>query len=352
MHRSHPALSIHSSQSPYTHHASHRPSHHVSPAIAANPRPTDNSPQADAPALPSSASWANKDLLKSRRPSISGSRPSPGNSPHIGGAVVTPTNKSAAELRRENPTPAEEYARRNIAPENANKTTDAPSYPQPPPRTKPPPVTKERNFFGELLKAVSSPGFKFVFSPEGLSPEEMACVDNHACFIDKYGGIKRRLARERKQEQLKQEAAEARQANLVAPHASILEEEALKPGSSQLGGEPDDHLVGRNVREMRNAIQARMQQTNGVATPVGTGPSPASAVPASPDSQAYFANQGGQNGVFQSFLHNAIQARIQQGVNPTTPVSTAGRQFYGNQNQNQGGYSQANMNYGSGYGRW
>lgn len=351
VHRSHPPLSVHPSQSPYTHHASHRPSHHASPAVAHSSRLTENSPHPDSSALPSSASWANKDILKPRRPSISGGRPSPGNSPHIAGAAATPTNKSAADLRRENPTPAEEYARRSLAmSENANKPTESSTHAQAASKAKPPPAPKERDFFAEILKAVSSPGFRFVFSSDSLSSDEVASVDNHACFIDKYGGLKRRLARERKQELLKQEAAEARQASLVPPHASVVEEEALKPGSSQLGGEPDDYIVGRNLREMRNAMQARMQHTSGIATPVGTGPSPTSAIPASPDSQLYYANQG-QNGVLQSFLHNTMQTRKQQGgVNAATPVSAAGRQYYGN--QNQGGYSHANMGYGSGYGRW
>ena len=206
---------------------------------------TRNQAVSDGPALPSSASWANKDapINRTRRPSFTNSQAS--QSPKPQAAQVADGLKSRVD----------QASPRDSAPKSAK--------PQPDPETQ---------VLHNLLKAVSSTDFKFVFSTSSLSEEEMALVENHPSFIDPYGGVKRRAMREKVEQERANREREVLQSIAV-------EEEAREGGSLQLGGEPDDAHPPRSARGSREdvgAIQPPSQQGTSTSSAVGSPVSAAS----------------------------------------------------------------------------
>ncbi|PYH93064.1 hypothetical protein BO71DRAFT_420374 [Aspergillus ellipticus CBS 707.79] len=234
---------------------------------AAGSRPPDGS------ALPSSASWANKDavLSRTRRASLTGSQASQSPRPVI--ATVAPTAPPAPvappATAVDEPKRAEKQSINTPEPTHATPAPEArPSPPQSPPTAPAPapapvatqtpiqtPPKPETPLLDNLVKAVNSPDFKFVFSAAGLSAEEVALIENHPSFIDPYGGVKRRAMRE------KAELDRVKREQELLQSASV-EEESRESGSLQLGGEPDDVMPprGRTGRESHGAIQPPSQQ--------------------------------------------------------------------------------------------
>ncbi|PLB39598.1 CCR4-NOT core ubiquitin-protein ligase subunit MOT2 [Aspergillus candidus] len=218
----------------------------------------------DGPALPSSASWANKDsaINRTRRASLTGSQASQSPRP-ANAAVATPPpdepkrpekQSASAPDRRETPPPQE------AAPSAANSPRQS--------RTPTDPMT---SILENLIKAVNSPDFKFIFSPAGLSSEEAARIENHPSFIDPYGGVKRRAMRERAEHERARSDQEIVQ-------TAVAEEDSRESGSLQLGGEPDDLNPprGRISRESHGAIQPPSQQGTTTNSVVGSPVSAAS----------------------------------------------------------------------------
>lgn len=193
----------------------------------------------DGPALPQSASWANKDavLNRTRRASLAGSQAS--QSPR----TTQPTVAA----------PADESKRPEKQPQQVQRTPSPAHLPQSAPRSAAPDPAAQ--MLENLVSAVNSPAFKFNFSPAGLSAEELAFIEQHASLIDPFGGAKRRVARERAE----QDRARREQELLQTVAA---EDENRESGSLQLGGEPDDaHPPGpRSSRDSHGAIQPPSQQ--------------------------------------------------------------------------------------------
>lgn len=210
----------------------------------------------DGPALPSSASWANKDapINRARRGSLTGSQPS--NSPRPGPATVATPAEETRHLEKQQPT--------NQDRRNTSSPVDARPSPSAAPKAQPQ-LDSEALLLESLLKAVNSPDFKFVFSTAGLPAEDLALIENHASFIDPYGGVKRRAMREKAE----QERAKREQELLLSAAA---EEENRESGSLQLGGEPDDINPprGRVGRESHGAIQPPSQQGTASNSAVGS----------------------------------------------------------------------------------
>ncbi|EEP76432.1 conserved hypothetical protein [Uncinocarpus reesii 1704] len=220
----------------------------------------------DSPALPSSASWANKETLaqRTRRPSMAASRgtPSPKPSP-----VTLATKPEEPKITIERRPQQNSESSRQHTPTPAG----GPSSAQ---RDSVPPVTSLSTFqdksvvLDNLVKAINSSEFRFQFSPAGLSTDELAFIENHPSLIDPYGGVKRRAMREKaEQERTKQES----EAKMLA-QANQAEEETLEGGSSQLGGEPEEsHSAagGRSGREPQ-AIQPPSQQATASNSAVGS----------------------------------------------------------------------------------
>ncbi|PTU24048.1 hypothetical protein P175DRAFT_0469652 [Aspergillus ochraceoroseus IBT 24754] len=226
---------------------------------ATSSRPSDGS------ALPSSASWANKDtaISRTRRTSLTGSQAS--QSPRAALATVVSSSDEPKRADRQ-PPPQQERLQTPSLPEVHSSTPHTPPSMQPPPQ-----IELETPLLDGLVKAVNSPCFKFVFSAAGLPAEEVALIENHPSFIDPYGGVKRRAMRERAE----QERAKREQELLQSAAA---EEEGRESGSLQLGGEPDDAHPprGRSSRESHGAIQPPSQQGTTPSSAVGSPVSAAS----------------------------------------------------------------------------
>ncbi|OJK02667.1 hypothetical protein ASPACDRAFT_75793 [Aspergillus aculeatus ATCC 16872] len=213
----------------------------------------------DGPALPSSASWANKDavLSRARRASLTGSQAS--QSPRPATATVAPVLEEPKPVEKSPPSTQQEPVEQSPSPLERRSSTPRSLEPL---QTPPQPETP---LLDNLVKAVNSPDFKFIFSAAGLPAEEIALIENHPSFIDPYGGVKRRAMREKAE----QERARREQELLQSAAA---EEESRESGSLQLGGEPDDVVPprGRSGRESHGAIQPPSQQGTTENSTVGS----------------------------------------------------------------------------------
>lgn len=208
----------------------------------------------DGPALPSSASWANKDAsIKARRPSLTGSQASQSPRPaSVNVAMVAEESK-----RSEKPSPIAQPAQR-VSSQSDIRTPANQIRPREP---KPEPASP----FDSLIKELMSPEFRFVFSASELPADELKAIENYPSFIDPYGGVKRRAMREKaEQDRLKREQE-------ILQTASV-EEESREAGSLQLGGEPEEGSQprGRPTRESHGAIQPPSQQGTADNSTVGS----------------------------------------------------------------------------------
>ncbi|KAJ5959448.1 CCR4-NOT core complex subunit Not4 [Penicillium vulpinum] len=213
----------------------------------------------DGPALPSTASWANKEVAtaihRTRRTSLTGSQAS--NSPRPASVnVATPVEEPK---RTEKPSPISQEAQQPIAQVDPQSPA-----PQPRPRRgiQPPKLPSP---FDDLLKDMNSPDFKFSFSTAELSAEEVKLIQDYPSFIDPYGGVKRRAMREKvEQERLNREH------ELLQSVAA--EEDSREAGSLQLGGEPEEANPprSRQTRESHGAIQPPSQQDTADNSTVGS----------------------------------------------------------------------------------
>ncbi|KAM5443807.1 transcriptional repressor general negative regulator of transcription subunit 4 [Microsporum ferrugineum] len=212
---------------------------------------------ADSSALPSSASWANRDSLvqRTRRESIAASRSSPSPKPTNEAIASRPVNGYGKEPQRAAEQPS-------TVSDSAGLTEQASTVSQP---TSPSPTM----VFDKLVKAVNSPEFRFHFSTAALPDDELAFIENHPSLIDPYGGVKRRAMREKAEQERAKHTLDGKL--LQAP----VEEENLESGSSQLGGEPEEShgsvsVSGRHSREPQSAIQPPSQQATANNSVVGS----------------------------------------------------------------------------------
>ncbi|KAJ5435181.1 Nucleotide-binding alpha-beta plait [Penicillium cf. griseofulvum] len=213
----------------------------------------------DGPALPSTASWANKDVAtaihRTRRTSLTGSQAS--NSPRPASVnVATPVEEPK---RVEKPSSISQET-----PQSTSQVDPQSPAPQPRPRrgTQPPKLPSP---FDTLLKDINSPDFKFSFSTAELTAEEVKLIKDYPSFIDPYGGVKRRAMREKvEQERL------SREHELLQSVAA--EEDSREAGSLQLGGEPEEANPprSRQTRESHGAIQPPSQQDTADNSTVGS----------------------------------------------------------------------------------
>ncbi|PGH27762.1 hypothetical protein AJ80_00550 [Polytolypa hystricis UAMH7299] len=272
--RVHANLPHSASHSPYTQSAQPcRQAQHLPYGAPPTPQPIrassskDGSGAHDHSALPSSASWANKDtqVHRPRRPSVAASRSSP--SPQVAHAAIANKNEGPKRNAEKQPEQSHEATRlQTPTPVEASNSGTRQAQPQPASSS----ARLDIPALDELLKAVNSPDFRFVFSFDGLPAEDIAYIENHASLIDPFGGVKRRAMREKaEQERIKRET-DARLLQSIPA-----EEENLESGSSQLGGEPDDaHSPagpsGRSVREPQSAIQPPSQQPTNANSLIGS----------------------------------------------------------------------------------
>lgn len=210
----------------------------------------------DGPALPSSASWANRDsAIRTRRASLTGSAAS--QSPLPVNVSVATTNEEPKRIEKVSPIALE--------PQRAPSQPDARSSSGQAPLRGPRASVGPASAFESLIKDLMSPEFRFVFSASDLPTEELKSIKNYPSFIDPLGGVKRRAMREKaEQERL------TREQEII--HSAVVEEEGREAGSLQLGGEPEESNPprGRQTRESHGAIQPPSQQDTAENSTVGS----------------------------------------------------------------------------------
>lgn len=187
----------------------------------------------DRPALPSTASWASKAPQMSRQVSSAGRSTS--------GAHPSPIVAAATPRKVEKVEKAE--TKRDPTPEPVPEPAPAEPAQPPAPREKKQPLASVQ--LDEIFKSFSPPDFKFVFSTNGLSEDEVESIKNFPSLFDENGGAKRRALRLREEEErrrLEQEAQMAMQSAAAADAAAEPEDNEHEEarGSLQLGGEPEE----------------------------------------------------------------------------------------------------------------
>ena len=223
----------------------------------------------DGSALPSTASWAAKNVQnESRRSSkpASVSAPSP---------VVTSSNPASKAISAIQPTtqpviqPADPpLPIQESSNETAGAVTDEPS----PKSSKPelnaisiprePSPTPGDRAFDRVLKKVRESSFKFTFDRSRHSEETLSEIDSYPLLIDPTRGLVRyRIEKEQEEEQLRQEEQNALRTLSISE-----EDDNPASGSLQLGGEPDTQedqnpRSGRGSSEPRSAIQPPLSGT-------------------------------------------------------------------------------------------
>ncbi|KAI9676733.1 MAG: transcriptional repressor general negative regulator of transcription subunit 4 [Trizodia sp. TS-e1964] len=204
--------------------------------------PTDSG---DGSALPSSASWANKDTQRGR-----------GLSQPASVSAESPMTTSATVAHLPQP-PLESATENSTAPHPDTAPTHQPSTSPNPTNS----LSKSREsplydgyfpLLDSLLRSVTSPQFRFIFSSSGMDKEDFDAITNHPPLFDTYGGVKRRHLRTIEEEELrKQSEADAAAAALSL---EVPDDEQPEGGSFQLGGEAEVHR--NNLEILNNNIQA------------------------------------------------------------------------------------------------
>ncbi|KAF2468509.1 uncharacterized protein BDR25DRAFT_304940 [Lindgomyces ingoldianus] len=204
----------------------------AAPMVRQDSTDTPSSPAnsgCDAPGLPATANWGSKAALE-RRASRSTTTSNP--SPMTSNAVPVQPPKL---VKSEEPGKKKGKEKEKSAPASKSSTPQ----PVPTPRAPKPCIPG----FDGLLKAISHPDFKFIFSAAALSAEDLEAIYNFPSLLDPNGGAKRRAMKEKeKEKELElQREAEAQSAS-QAPPAPDREDtaEATAGGSLQLGGEPEE----------------------------------------------------------------------------------------------------------------
>jgi CCR4-NOT transcription complex subunit 4 len=217
----------------------------------------------DTSALPSTASWANREAAatttKVRRPSQSAGRAS--TSPRVPSAP--PPSKRAEEAAR----PESEASSPIPQPTVSSRESKS----QPPPekqasrpsssgRSSPKAKEAQNSLFDKLVTNVNSPGFRFSFDANAFTNDELAAIERCPTMIDPYGGVKRRLMREKEAERLRQQIeAQAKLQPLPVSGHPTADDENVESGSLALGGEPDE---GSRTFSAGSAIQRPSQSAN------------------------------------------------------------------------------------------
>lgn len=184
----------------------------------------------DGPALPSSASWANKDpAMRARRASLTGSQASQSPRP----ASVSVAIAAEEPKRVEKPSPIVQPVQRA----SSQSDTRSPiAQPEPPKK----PLIETPSPFDTLIQDMMSPEFRFVFSASDLPVDELKHIQNYPSFIDPYGGVKRRAMREKADKERASRESELAQTAQTAAAEEESREASREAGSLQLGGEPED----------------------------------------------------------------------------------------------------------------
>ena len=207
--------------------------------------PNSRGSSTDASALPSSVNWANANgpASRTRTESQAASRSSP--SPQFADAVLAASKgdnsrgTSAAPVEKSLPPSIGESTKRGDLSQASSSRKATPNI-----------AKSSASIFDKLIESVNSPDFRFVFDSSAFSAEELEAIDRCPDLIDPYGGVKRRLMRDREAaERAKLEAEDPGSSfswTSLQAHAQPMaeqestEDEPVESGSLALGGEPED----------------------------------------------------------------------------------------------------------------
>ena len=270
------------------------------------------SPHADRPALPSTASWASKPhSIPSRTESrsTSGTIDSP-----------APTHATPAPSQPEQPPPVHEepVSEREAAPTN--------SVAQPTSQQQRPRRRREASPLVLLLKNFNIDDLKFSFSVSSVPQTDLDIIDNYPPLFDQNGGAKRRLRRQREEQQTRME--QEAQAFQQPPSADQDDHPELS-GSLQLGGEPEEPQIRS---QPQSAIQPpgsdglldQRFQFGGVSSPSDRG--------LTPQQQQQLLLQSMKAPSQGSYLNNLNQSTsFQQPSNPPGHQRNASRYSFANE---------------------
>lgn len=231
----------------------------------------------DGSALPSSVSWATKNVHnESRRSSQPASLSAP--SPIVTSAAAASQAVSSAEAPTQLPVeapatqePLNEKLIPTLAP-SPKKEESANFVPR-----KPSPTPGARAFENRIRKVMTS-SYKFSFDRSMHTEEELREIDSIPLLFDPNRGATRyRQQKEEEEERLRQEERQEEERNALRTLSISEEDDNPASGSLQLGGEPDTEAdqnprSGRGSSEPRSAIQPPLTSSlPSNNTPFGSG---------------------------------------------------------------------------------
>lgn len=213
----------------------------------------------DGSALPSTASWANKNAqTESRRSSKPASVSAP--SPVVNNASVPPQS-ALAQTSTAQPSASQSLAQTQADPPS---TSTAPSPTSTKEQSAPSliantekPISPGLRALERAMKKVVESKFKFNFDQSQYSEEELKEIDSYPLLFDTNGGrVRYNMEKLREQELLKEEE----ERNALRTLSISEEDDNPASGSLQLGGEPEtqddqNQASGRGSSEPRSAIQ-------------------------------------------------------------------------------------------------
>lgn len=204
----------------------------------------------DSSALPSSASWANRNPNESRRsskaPSVSAS------SPVVFNATLPSANIDASSTVSESlAQPLDLHPELNIPSSLSQRLFSDNPHP-----------------LDRALKNVLTSSFRFTFDRSIYSEEDLREIDAYPPLFDENGGLVRyRMEKERERDRLKQEEDER---NTLGTLNTTEEDENPASGSLQLGGEPETQDRPNDIAGQSNIDRSAIQPPYPISTSSGT----------------------------------------------------------------------------------
>lgn len=240
------------------------------PAQASNPQPPPQSQQpvaaaqssappitqstldnAEGPALPSTASWASRmpQTQFSRTSSRSASIVAP-NTPPAAPATQLATDPFQDTQHPPQPQPIEATESPSLEEDENSKSSQKTTFERAP----------EPSPFLQLIRSFSAQDLTFIFAQTAVTPSDFELIKSFPPLFDEHGGIKRRMIRQRDEEERKRLEAEERAA-LQTMSTMDTDDQMEQSGSLQLGGEPEER---QSKSSSLHGISAQPQQRSGL----------------------------------------------------------------------------------------
>lgn len=220
----------------------------------------------DGSALPSTANWGSKttqDRRASRSTNVSSSSPM--------GSHAVPETQTPEVISSEPESKKEKETEKDKEVSQKSSQPSTSSTPQPP-SSSPSPISRVQKprvpHLDGLLKAISNPDFKFVFSTTAMSPGDFEVVTHFPQMLDPNGGAKRRAMKD-KEKDLEHQRQEAETQAALQAASTTEPEENPEGGSLQLGGEPEETQETGGGHGQQLAIAPPSQHNLGVGLGFG-----------------------------------------------------------------------------------